>query len=194
VDGVTMLRFLPNALCVLRMLLALPVAWLLVHERYAETFLVLGFAAVTDGLDGFLAKQFGWTSELGKILDPLADKILLVTVFITLCVVGLVPLWVAAIAVFRDIVISFGAIVYRVLYGPIDGNPTKISKFNTLCQIVYVLSIVAHTNSGMISDRALHILAILVVLTTTVSGAEYVMTYSQRAFRRAGVPPSSRPE
>ena len=190
----TVLRFLPNALCVLRMLLAFPIAWLLVNERYAETFIVLGFAALTDGLDGFLAKHFGWTSELGKILDPLADKILLVTVFITLCVVGLVPLWVAAIAVFRDVVISFGAIVYRVLYGPIDGNPTRMSKFNTLCQIIYVLSIVAHTSSGIVSDRALHILAILVVLTSTVSGAEYVKTYSERAFRRTAVPPSSRPD
>src|SRR4030095_13605810 len=78
------MRPIPNALCILRMLLVVPVAWLLVTDNYRLTLAMFAFAAATDGLDGFLAKRFGWTSELGKILDPLADKILLVGVFITL--------------------------------------------------------------------------------------------------------------
>ena len=96
-----MLKHIPNALCVLRMLLVVPVAWLLVHDDFRTTLWVFGFAAVTDGLDGFLAKRFGWTSELGKILDPLADKILLVSVFLLLAYLGLVPIWLAAAAVAR---------------------------------------------------------------------------------------------
>src|SRR5687767_7640096 len=100
-----MLRHLPNALCVLRMILAVPVAWLLARDQYGATLGVFAFAAVTDALDGFLAKRFGWESELGKILDPLADKVLLVTSFITLTVVTHVPLWLAILVVSRDVVI-----------------------------------------------------------------------------------------
>jgi cardiolipin synthase len=95
------MRHIPNALCFLRMLLVVPVAWLLVTDNYRITLAVFFFAAATDGLDGFLAKRFGWTSELGKIIDPLADKILLVGVFITLAALGVVPVWLAATAVAR---------------------------------------------------------------------------------------------
>src|SRR6187402_1027957 len=105
-----MLHHIPNALCVLRMLMAIPVAILLVREAYDTTLLVFGLAAITDGLDGFLAKRFNWTSELGKALDPLADKILLVTAFITLTFVGGVPIWITVPVVLRDVVITVGAI------------------------------------------------------------------------------------
>src|SRR5262245_38773985 len=125
------MRHIPNALCVLRMLLVLPVGWLLWTGDFSATLWVFGFAAATDGLDGFLAKRCGWTSELGKILDPLADKILLVGVFIVLGALRLVPLWLALTAVARDLVISFGAIIYNKLYGYPNGRPTTISKINT---------------------------------------------------------------
>src|SRR5262245_56290888 len=111
------LRFIPNALCILRMLLLAPVVWLLVHRRFEATLCVFAVAAATDGLDGFIAKRCGWTSELGKILDPLADKILLVGVFVTLAWMDLVPLWLAVTAVGRDLVITAGAIAYNALYG-----------------------------------------------------------------------------
>ena len=120
------MRHIPNALCILRMLLVVPVAWLLVTDNYRLTLGVFAFAAATDGLDGFLAKRFGWTSELGKILDPLADKILLVGVFITLAALGVVPVWLAVTAVARDVVITVGAIIYKSLYGygELQGRPT----------------------------------------------------------------------
>src|SRR3990170_8650209 len=92
------MRHIPNALCILRMLLVVPVAWLLNAGEYRLTLWLFAFAGFTDGLDGFLAKRFGWTSELGRILDPLADKILLVGVFITLATLDIVPVWLAATA------------------------------------------------------------------------------------------------
>src|SRR5262245_34780582 len=98
------LRFIPNSLCVLRMLLVLPVAWLRLRQDFRTTMWLFAFAAATDGLDGFLAKRCGWMSELGKILDPLADKILLVGTYITLAVIGFVPVWLAATVVGRDVV------------------------------------------------------------------------------------------
>src|SRR4029450_5222530 len=127
------MRHIPNALCFLRMLLVVPVAWLLVTDNYRFTLAMFFFAAATDGLDGFLAKRFGWTSELGKIIDPLADKILLVGVFITLAALGAVPVWLAAAAVARDVIITAGAITYNALYGYPHGRPTIASKLNTLC-------------------------------------------------------------
>ncbi|HEX7012155.1 MAG TPA: CDP-alcohol phosphatidyltransferase family protein [Steroidobacteraceae bacterium] len=177
------MRHIPNALCVLRMLLVVPVSWLLIEENYRLTLGVFAFAAATDGLDGFLAKRFGWTSELGKILDPLADKLLLVSVFLVLAIMGHVPWWLALTAIARDLTITIGAIVYRVLYGPLHGRPTTVSKLNTLCQIVYLLVVVASGALGRAPEVALDVLGALVFVTTVVSGIDYVMTYTAKAVR-----------
>ena len=187
------MRHIPNALCILRMLLVVPVAWLLVTDNYRLTLATFVFAAATDGLDGFLAKRFGWTSELGKILDPLADKILLVGVFITLAALGVVPLWLAATAVGRDVTITVGAITYKWLYGygALQGRPTPISKLNTLFQILYLVLVVASRAYDFTPQIAITVLGALVFVTTVVSGMDYVITYSRRAIevsrRRRGL-------
>ena len=175
------MRHLPNALCILRMLLVVPVAWLLNAGEYQLTLWLFAFAALTDGLDGFIAKRFGWTSELGKILDPLADKILLICVFITLAALGIVPTWLAATAVARDVIITAGAISYNALYGYPHGKPTTISKINTLCQISYLLLAVASKASDWTPSNALMIFGALVFVTTVVSGIDYVVTYARKA-------------
>jgi cardiolipin synthase len=175
------LRFIPNALCVLRMLLVVPVAWLLVRQDFQRTMWLFAFAAATDGLDGFLAKRCGWTSELGKILDPLADKILLVGTYITLAVIGFVPVWLAVTIVGRDVVITMGAILYNWIYGYPNGRPTAISKINTLCQIVFALLIVGSRAIDRSPDLAITVLGALVLVTTVVSGLDYVITYAQKA-------------
>jgi cardiolipin synthase len=174
------------------MLLLVPIAGLLLAGEYRLTLLVFGFAAATDGLDGFLAKRYGWTSELGKILDPLADKILLVGVFIILAALGRVPVWLACVAVARDIVITAGAIVYRRMYGPLQGRPTVVSKLNTLCQILYLLLIVAAGALARDWSVVATVLGALVFVTTTVSGLDYIITYTHKAIdasrRRPGLP------
>jgi len=175
------MRHIPNALCILRMLLVVPVAWLLNEREYQLTLWVFAFAGVTDGLDGFLAKRCGWMSELGKILDPLADKILLVGVFITLAALGIVPVWLAVTAVLRDVTITAGAISYNALYGYPNGQPTVISKINTGCQILYLLLAVAAKAGDWAPDIALIVLGALVFVTTIVSGIDYVVTYTRKA-------------
>lgn len=175
------MRHLPNALCILRMLLVVPVAWLLHLGEYRLTLGLFAVAAATDALDGFLAKRFGWMSELGRILDPLADKILLVSVFITLAVLGLVPLWLALVAVARDVVITAGAIAYNWLYGNPRGRPTLISKLNTACQVLYLLLVVAHQAGLGVPQPVLLVLGALVLVTVVVSGLDYVLTYSRKA-------------
>jgi cardiolipin synthase (CMP-forming) len=176
-----MLHHLPNALCVLRILLAIPVAWLLSQGEYAATLWVFAFAAVTDALDGFLAKRFGWESELGKALDPLADKILLVTSFITLTIVSHVPLWLAIVVVVRDVIIGFGAVIYHFVFGPVNGRPTVISKLNTLFQIGYVIVVVGAQAAQQSLPVIIIVLTTLVLVTTIASGIDYVATYIQRA-------------
>lgn len=164
------------------MMLAVPVAVLLSRSQFVLTFLVFGFAAFTDALDGALAKHFGWTSELGKMLDPLGDKLLLMTVFITLTVLGHVPPWLTATAVGRDVLITSGAIVYRVWLGPIhDSRPTTVSKINTLCQIIYLLAVMEAMALGRLPSAIATSLGALVFMTTVISGLDYVLTYSRRA-------------
>lgn len=191
-----MWRHLPNALCILRMLLVVPIAWALVQGDARLALFLFAVAAFTDGLDGFLAKRCGWESALGKILDPLADKLLLVTVFLTLGILGLVPLWLALVAVARDLVITAGALTYKALYGDPEGHPTGVSKLNTLLQLVYVLLVVGAA-AGAVPLQSAAAIAMLEALgaagfvTTVVSGLDYVITYSRKArlahrARRAG--------
>jgi cardiolipin synthase len=176
-----MLRHIPNALCVFRMLLVVPIAFLLARGEYWATLWMFAIAAATDGLDGFLAKRFGWTSELGKILDPLADKLLLVSVFLTLAILGHVPIWLAATAIARDLTITGGAIAYNALYGYPNGRPTLVSKLNTLCQVVYLLLVVGAAAFERSTEPVLTVLGALVFVTTVVSGLDYVITYSRKA-------------
>jgi cardiolipin synthase (CMP-forming) len=172
---------LPNLLCVLRILLIYPVALWILQGRFAEVMGLFALAAFTDALDGFLAKRFGWTSELGKVLDPTADKLLLVTVFVCLSVVRLVPWWLTALVILRDLVILFGALTFIRLFGPLRGSPTAVSKLNTLCQIVFCLAVVATAAFGSPGATAVTTLGALVLLTTAVSGIDYVLMYSRRA-------------
>ncbi|MBS0393826.1 MAG: CDP-alcohol phosphatidyltransferase family protein [Proteobacteria bacterium] len=179
------LSWIPNAICVVRILLVAPSALALVAGRYELTLLIFGVAAVSDGLDGWLAKHFGWTSRLGKILDPIADKLLLVTVFLTLVWLHLVPLWLGAAVVVRDIVIVGGAIAYRMLIGYVEGHPTTISKLNTLLQLSFVLAVIAACAWSAVPHPLVTALGAAVFVTTVVSGIDYVMTYARAAIRES---------
>ena len=175
------LSFLPNLLCIVRMLMVYPVAAWILEGRYPQVMALFALAAFTDALDGSLAKRYGWTSELGKHLDPLADKLLLMTVFVCLSLNGMVPWLVTALVLLRDVVISFGALTYRVLFGPVYGNPTSLSKCNTLAQIVFCLAVVSAAAYQWPNDWLVTALGALVVVTTGASGVDYVLIYSRRA-------------
>lgn len=175
------LSSLPNLLCVFRIVLAFPVVWLLANDHFGWTLALFFVAAVTDGLDGYLAKRFDWSSELGKVLDPVADKLLLVSVIVTLTLLGLVPLWLAVIVVLRDLVIGIGAAVYQRLFGPLDGRPTRPSKINTVVQICYVLCVVGHAATPLLPAALVTTLGAAAFVTTVVSGTDYVMIYIRKA-------------
>ena len=112
-----MLRHLPNLISVFRVLLVPPVVWLMVQGRYGEALALFVIAGASDGLDGYLAKHFGWVSRFGSIIDPLADKLLLTASFFTLAWLGHLPLWLAVLVIARDLVIVIGGLAYHYLVG-----------------------------------------------------------------------------
>jgi cardiolipin synthase len=186
-------RHLPNLICLIRLALIWPVATSLDAGQYLIALALFMIAAISDGLDGYLAKRFHWTSELGKFLDPAADKLLLVTVFVECAWLGLVPWWITAAAVARDIMIGLGALVFRLWFGPLHGRPTLISKINTGAQLLYLMAVMftaARAGElaflpGSLMDMLEQIrdaLGIVTLITTVLSGAHYMATFTRRAW------------
>jgi cardiolipin synthase (CMP-forming) len=175
-------RHLPNLICIARILLVWPILAALRGGDFTLAMVLFSVAAASDGLDGWLAKRFNWTSQLGLWLDPVADKVLLMAVFIVSAWLGLVPRWLTAAAVARDLAIVLGAIVFRLWFGPLHGHPTVASKFNTLLQGLYLLCVMSEHALGVPPPALLTPLAFLTLLTTLASGAQYVVTFGRRAW------------
>jgi len=175
-------RHLPNLICLVRLALIWPVATALYGGRYGFALALFVLAAISDGLDGYLAKRFNWISDLGKFLDPAADKLLLVTVFVESTWLGLVPWWVTAAAVARDAMIALGALVYRIWFGPLRGRPTIISKINTAAQLLYLMAVMLGAAIAFPPHGVLRALALTVLTTTVLSGLHYVQAFTRRAW------------
>jgi len=178
-------RQLPNLITALRILLVIPIAISLLHGQLLTTIALFAAAAVSDGADGFLAKRFGWQSDVGSVLDPAADKLLLATVFVVLAVLHLVPAWLMAAAVARDLIIVSGAIAYRLYLGPIAVRPSAISKLNTLCQALLVFGVIVRAETGWPPEWTLIALGAVTFVTIAVSGIDYVLRYGKAALREA---------
>jgi cardiolipin synthase len=179
---------IPNLITAGRILLVPPTAWALVQQHFLLALILFFVAGVSDAVDGFLAKYYGWTSRLGALLDPVADKLLLVTSYLALAWVGLLPMWLLALVVLRDLVIVTGAVVYNFHIQRLEAEPTVISKLNTLLQIVLVLLVIVHEAWGWGQSGWIDVLIYAVAVTVIWSGTDYVITWSRRA-RRAGTPP-----
>jgi cardiolipin synthase len=175
-------RHLPNLICLIRLALVWPVAAALASGNFLLALALFMVAAVSDGLDGYLAKRFNWISELGKFLDPLADKLLLMTVFIEAAWLGLVPWWITAAAVARDVLIGLGALVFRLWFGPLRGRPTIISKINTAAQLLYLMAVMFSAAVGFPPREILDALALLTLVTILLSGYHYMATFTRRAW------------
>jgi cardiolipin synthase (CMP-forming) len=174
-------RDIPNMLCVLRIVLTVPVAWAILVGRYELALALFLVAGITDGLDGFLAKRFSWQSRLGANLDPMADKLLLVASFCTLWYAGYVPVWLLVAVVSRDLVIVFGAALYRWRVGPFVPEPSIISKLNSFLQLLYILLILAKLVFGVPGPGVTSVLGWMVLATTVTSGLDYVVKWTARA-------------
>jgi cardiolipin synthase (CMP-forming) len=175
-------RHLPNLICLIRIALVWPIAAALDAGEQLAALSLFVAAAVSDGLDGYLAKRFGWSSELGRFLDPLADKLLLVTVFIESAWLGLVPWWLTAAVVARDVMIGLGALVYRLWFGRLHGRPTVISKINTGAQLLYVMLVMLNAATGLPPRDMLDACVLITFATTVISGLYYVQLIMRRVW------------
>lgn len=174
-------RDIPNIISLMRIGLVLPIVMLLIEEYYTTALIMLFVAGASDALDGYLAKRYGWTSRIGSILDPVADKLLLVSSFLVLGWMGHIPLWLVAGIVARDVVILLGAAAYHFLIGHYEMAPSWISKTNTFAQILLGLTVVLSLSIVTLPSVFIDGLVYMVVVTTVMSGADYVWTWGRRA-------------
>lgn len=178
-------RDIPNLICVARILLVAPTVWALASGRHAVATALVVIAGLSDGLDGYLAKRFDWRSRLGGLLDPLADKLLLVSLFLTLAWVGSIPAWLAAVVLGRDLVIVVGGVAYNLLIGPVQPEPSAASKLNTLVQLAFLLTVLASPALNGALALLVVVLGAGVLVTSVVSGLDYVIRWSGRAVATA---------
>jgi len=172
------LHHIPNLISIIRAILVLPIAILLIKEAWVEAFVLILIAGSSDALDGYLAKTYNWQSRLGSILDPLADKLLIVIIFITLANKGIIPLWLAIIVIGRDVIILVGATLYQWLTKDLEIAPLFSSKVNTALQILFVLGLMVHLAITPLSDSLLKGGQYAVAALAIYSGVSYVVCWA----------------
>lgn len=175
------LKYIPNLICVGRIILVVPIVLALLEGRYGLALLLILIAGLSDALDGYLARRFDWRTRLGGLLDPAADKLLMFACFVTLTWMGWVPVWFTAIVIGRDVIIIAGTIVYQLTVAPVHGEPTGASKLNTVFQILFVWLTVAHAWNGWPPMAALRVLGAAILVTIAISTVQYVSTGFSRA-------------
>ncbi len=176
------LRELPHLLTLIRVAATPVVAWLLLRGRFREALALVLFAALTDWFDGFAARRLGTSGRLGVILDPVADKTLLVVLYVVLGIVKLLPAWVVILVIGRDVVIVGGALLVRAFRNVRRFVPSTIGKVSTFFQIMLVLLVLldaAFPNRFFLWLR--NIALVLGVFFTVASGLDYVRRGIQMA-------------
>lgn len=164
---------IPNTLTIVRILLTPLFAICLIKRSLAGALLVFAAAALTDGLDGLIARVFRQKTTLGAYLDPIADKLLLATAFVTLAIQGLIPSWLAVIVITRDIVILFGVALLTIMDRRFEAKPSILSKITTVAQLAAVCSVLVgfHTQ---VPDSIQQSLFWSTAAITTISGLQYI--------------------
>jgi cardiolipin synthase len=178
------LGWIPNAISLMRIALVVPILMMILRDEYGWALGLFFFAGFSDGLDGYLAVRFNWQTRLGGLLDPVADKLLVAGLFVTLAWVGLIPVWLATVVILRDVVIFGGAVAYNFLIEPVQGEPSRISKLNTALELMFLFFVLSHAGFGWPEPITLTVLGASILVTVVISGADYVWSWSRRA--RAG--------
>ncbi len=170
---------LPNLISLGR-LLSVPVAvYLILQAHYEAAFWLFVAAGLSDAVDGFIAKNWGLTSTLGAYLDPIADKTLLVAVYLALGSAGHVPTWIVILVVSRDLIIIGGVVLSHITAQPVRMRPLMISKANTVAQIALVSVILAELGLAAPLGATRELLVYLVAATTVLSGGAYMYSWGR---------------
>ncbi len=175
-------RDIPNIISIIRIVLVLPFVVLMLRQEFTGALILFFVAGISDGIDGYLAKRNNWISRLGSILDPLADKLLLVSSFVSLAWLNILPVWLVVAVLLRDVIIISGALAYHFVVDRYEMEPSIISKINTFFQIMLVLSTVFSQGLYPMPPLALQALVYIVLATTILSGGDYVYTWGKKTY------------
>ncbi|MFT6032489.1 MAG: cardiolipin synthase [Arenicella sp.] len=176
-----MMIYIPNLITLARIGLVPWLVVLLQKQQFTLSLIVFIVAGLSDALDGFIAKRFNAQTYLGSLLDPLADKGLLVCSYIMLSMMGLIPFWLMVVVVFRDVVIVGGYLLMVLFFGSVKMKPLIVSKVNTFTQIAYIVLVLGALSAEYDFRLIQPILTYLVLLTSVVSGLAYVYIWSVKA-------------
>jgi cardiolipin synthase (CMP-forming) len=165
---------LPNLITLARLLLAPLSVVMIVSQRFVSAFVIFAVAGVSDALDGYIAKRFDLRTELGAYLDPLADKALLVSIYVTLALVHELPATLAIIVVFRDVMILVAVLISWLLDNPVAIRPVWVSKFNTAAQISLAALVLGGKAIGLDPLPGEDFVIWIVAASTVASGAVYI--------------------
>lgn len=168
---------IPTFITIGRILLVPVTIWLIISGAYGLAFLCFVIAGVSDAIDGYLARALDQRSELGAYLDPLADKALLVSVYVTLGFLQEIPAWLVIAVVTRDVLIVAAIMLSWFIDRPVKVAPLMISKINTAAQIVFIVGVLGAKAAGMDDGWPITLGAIAVGLLTAASGGAYLMQW-----------------
>ncbi|MGE7470136.1 CDP-alcohol phosphatidyltransferase family protein [Bosea sp. NPDC003192] len=165
---------LPNLITIARLILVPLVIVMIVNARWDEAFFLFVAAGVSDAIDGFIAKRFDMKSELGAYLDPLADKALIVSIYITLAIVGIIPVWLVIVVVSRDLMIVTAVILSWVMEKPVTIAPIVVSKLNTAAQLVFAALVLGSKSFEIDAGAVMPAVQIVVATLTLASMGAYL--------------------
>jgi cardiolipin synthase len=168
---------IPNIITLARIILVPIVVWAIASNQMEIAFAVFIVAGVSDAVDGFLAKRFNMTSELGALLDPLADKALLVSIYIALGIWGAIPRWIVILVVSRDIMIVSAVIVSWLFGKPVQMKPLMVSKLNTAAQVAFAALVLGSLGFGFQMSPYDYALMALVTVFTLSSVSLYLVEW-----------------
>jgi cardiolipin synthase len=168
---------IPNLITLGRVILVPVVFWLLVSGKPQAAFVAFVLAGLSDAIDGYLAKRYGWTTELGAYLDPLADKLLIVSMFVALGVRDALPSWLVIAVVTRDFLIIAGVMLSWLLDHPVRIRPFAVSKANTLVQLLLLATVLADEGFALGLAGPRTVLIWLTAVLTLASLAAYLRAW-----------------
>ena len=165
---------LPNLITIARLILVPLVIVMIVNARWEEAFFLFVAAGVSDAIDGFIAKRFDMKSELGAYLDPLADKALIVSIYITLAIIGIIPVWLVIVVVSRDLMIVAAVILSWLMAKPVTIAPIVVSKLNTAAQLVFAALVLGSKSFGVDASPIMPAAQVTVAALTLASMGAYL--------------------
>ncbi len=169
---------LPNLLTLIRIILTPLLVILLINGKFVEALIVFTIAGITDGLDGLIARWMRQKTRIGAILDPIADKLLLTSAYVTLAVIGFLPGWLAVTVISRDVIIVFGVLIIFLFQGEVEIHPSMLGKITTVAQLGTIFMVLVNYDLGWFG-RILPFLYIGTALITVISGLHYMYLGTQ---------------